>query len=104
MCKSYGEQLRELGWLSLEKRRLRRDLLSFYSPLKGDCSEGVGFFSQVTAMGLKVMASSCTREGSGWLSGKNSSQKEWSGIGTGCTGRWWIHHPWRGSVTVQMWH
>jgi len=39
VCKSYGEQLRELGWLSLEKRRLRRDL-SFYSPLKGDCSEG----------------------------------------------------------------
>jgi len=26
--------------------------------------------------------------------------KEWSGIGTGCPGQWWSHHPWRCSKNV----
>jgi len=25
-------------------------------------------------------------------------------IGTDCPGRWWGHHPWRCSRTVEMWH
>ena len=44
------------------------------------------------------MSASCIRGGLDRILGKIYLLKEWSGIGSGCPGKWWSLHPWRCSM------
>lgn len=74
--KYYEHRLRELGVFSLEKRRLRGDLLALYNNV------GAGLFSQITREnGLKI------HKGRFRSGIRNiSSLKRPSSTGTGCLG------------------
>ena len=67
----YSDRLRILGLTTLETRFLRADLIEVFKILRGfknvDCEK---FFQVVRDVGIEEgIASSCSREGTGWMLG-----------------------------------
>ena len=97
-----NRNMREMRLFSLEKRRLRGDLIAFYSFLKGGCDgEGFGLFSQATnriwGNGHRLHQRRFSLD-----IRKNFFSQEWSGTGMACPGEWWSCHPWQCSRGIWM--
>lgn len=89
----YNKELRELQLFSLERRKLRGDLVTLYNCLKGGFSQvGVGLFSRVTRNRTRGNSPKF-HEGRFRLATRKkiSSPKGLSSIETGCPGQWLNH-------------
>ncbi|KAK4832291.1 hypothetical protein QYF61_021690 [Mycteria americana] len=85
---SYEEQLRTLGLSSLQKRRLRGNLIIYSFLRRGSEREVLVSSPWYPVIGCVGMVQSCTRGGLDWTLGSIYLPRGWSHTGTGFLKRW----------------